>query len=69
MGAAHWDARVLNEDGEEVVNNDFRAMTTDQRKSWYGVFMGSVRRTLRGGKPSTSRRSKAGARRRRRARH
>jgi hypothetical protein len=59
MGAAHWDAEVNG------VSYDFRTMTTDQRKGWYGAFMGSVRRFLRGGKPSSNRRSKVGSRRRR----
>ena len=59
MGAAHWDAVVNG------VSFDFREMTTDQRKRWYGAFMGSVRRFLRGDKDTGGRRSKARSRRRR----
>lgn len=42
MGAANWDATVNG------VRYDFRSMTTPERKGWYGKFMGSVRRFLRG---------------------
>lgn len=43
MGAAHWDATLAS--GE---NFDFREMTTEQRKKWYGAFMSSVRKLYRG---------------------
>ncbi len=37
MGAAGWTAEV---NGDEY---DFRKMTYDQKKTWYGAFMDGVR--------------------------
>jgi hypothetical protein len=42
MGAPNWDATLA--DGTRF---DFRTMTTDQRKRWYGAFMSSVRKVYR----------------------
>ena len=50
MGAAHWDANVLG------TQYDFRQMTTDERKQWYGKFMGAVRRFIRGDEQPKARR-------------
>lgn len=62
MGAAHWDANV------QGTAFDFREMKTPERKQWYGAFMSSVRRYLRGAGTGPARRSKSGARRRSRNR-
>lgn len=48
MGAAHWDATV--QAGGQPVNFNFRKMTRDERRKWYGVFMASVRKSLRRGR-------------------
>lgn len=58
MGAPAWDAVLA--DGTRF---DFRAMTTDQRKAWYGAFMSSVRKVLREGPGPKWRRPRRGARR------
>ena len=42
MGATEWSATLAN--GQRF---DFRKMTTDQRKQWYGIFMSSVRKLFR----------------------
>lgn len=51
MGAAAWDATLA--DGTRF---DFREMTTEQRKAWYGVFMDTVRDLH---KAATKRRSRS----------
>lgn len=54
MGAAHWDATIYDPraraSGYPPVNFNFRTMTRDQRRQWYGAFMASVRKMLRQGR-------------------
>lgn len=49
MGAAHWDATIITPNG--TAHFDFRRMTRDQKREWYGKFMGSVRRMMRADAP------------------
>lgn len=44
MGATGWEATVNGR------RTDFRSMTYDQKKLWYGTFMDSVRAIHRRGK-------------------
>ena len=48
MGAANWDATVIHQG--RPINFNFRTMTRDQRRQWYGTFMSSVRKNLRKGR-------------------
>lgn len=50
MGAPAWDATVNG------ARFDFRAMTYDQKKLWYGAFMDSVRALYGKGKGKRGRR-------------
>lgn len=59
MGATAWDATL--DDGTRF---DFRQMTTEQRKEWYGVFMDTVRSLHREATRRRPRRSKARSRKR-----
>lgn len=54
MGAPHWDATLTTPDG--VTRFNFRTMTTDQRKAWYGAFMDSVRKVYPGRRRRAQRR-------------
>ncbi len=53
MGAPAWEATVNG------VRYDFRKMTYDQKKLWYGAFMDGVRAIHRRGKRPSKRRRAA----------
>ena len=42
MGAAHWDARVKDKDGN-VITFDFRTMDKKQRSNFHREFMNAFR--------------------------